>query len=106
MGYVNHHALIISSWNKEILEKIHAKSLELMPDITTEVKPYVVNGGGSFAVLPDGSKEGWSESDEYDDKRNDLIDFFDQFNYEDGSNPVRWCLASFDEEGRVAIEGK
>jgi hypothetical protein len=46
----------------------------------------VVNGDHSYAFLPDGSKEGWPDSDDGDQYRKQFIRLFD-FAYEDGSTP-------------------
>lgn len=46
----------------------------------------VVNGYLSFAFLPDGSKEGWEDSDLGDEFRQRFIDLF-SFAHGDGSSP-------------------
>lgn len=73
MGYFAHKALIVTSgYHHEELEKLHemAKELELP---VTEIVEGRANGFKSFAVLPDGSKEGWDESDRVDEGRASLI---------------------------------
>lgn len=98
MGYIKHHALIFSCWDLDRVKKLHAKALEIAPELTTEIREYVVNGGGSFAVLPDGSKEGWDESHAWDKKRRQLVNEAKKIEYFD------YVLVSFDEEKIKRIE--
>jgi hypothetical protein len=74
MGYHIHDAIIVSTWTTSHIQLAHAKAveLELHPsNITDEV----VNGYRCFVVPPDGSKEGWEESDFYEGRRNEFIDW-------------------------------
>ena len=44
----------------------HRKAIALFASTrapVTELSPAIINATRSFAVLPDGSKEGWDESD-------------------------------------------
>lgn len=104
MGYLRNHVIIVNSFSKEDIEKVHNKAMELFPELTTELKETPVNSDYSFAILPDGSKEGWSESDDYDSKRNIFKKFIKTFDYEDGSNPLKVVQVWFDEEGKSNID--
>lgn len=105
-----HHALIVSSWNVEAMEKAHQVVAGILrdyvaahggPDIAdasallTPLAPYIVNGGASFAVLPDGSKEGWGDSDNGDSARDRIAEWLDAQAYDDGSNVYDWVELSF-----------
>lgn len=69
MGFILHHAIVVTCWNSKHIEQAHelAVSGGLNP---TEITPAVVNGYRSFMIPPDGSKEGWEQSDEGDERRN------------------------------------
>ncbi len=69
-------------------------------DLTTRM----LYGNRSFFVGPDGSKEGWAESDEWDMRRNDLIEWMNAQRYDDDSTALKWALVQFaDENGEAEI---
>lgn len=75
MGYIRHHAMIVTSWRPESVTEAHAEAERLFADThahVTPIGPPAVNAETSFAVLPDGSKEGWGDSDEADAAREAL----------------------------------
>ncbi len=75
MGYIRHHAIIVTSWREASVLKAHAEAERLFADTAahvTPISPPAVNGETSFAVLPDGSKEGWGDSDKGDAARDAL----------------------------------
>lgn len=67
MGYVKHHAIVVTDWNAERCQAAHAKAIEMGFDASEIL--YTINCTASFLVAPDGSKEGWDESDAFDVKR-------------------------------------
>lgn len=110
MGYIKHHSLIVSSWNLEAMEKAHQVVEGILKEygaphsngtaadasaLLTPLAPYIVNGGASFAVLPDGSKEGWGDSDNGDAARDRIAEWLDAQAYDDGSNVYDWVELSF-----------
>jgi hypothetical protein len=68
MGYTRHNAVIVTYWDKERLELERDRALDLGLQ-ATEIVESPVNGYCSFFIAPDGSKEGWDTSMEYDEKR-------------------------------------
>ena len=55
-------------------------------------------------VAPDGSKEGWAESDAGDRARDLIVQVLKSYSYKDGSSPLKWVEVMFgDDEGRAAI---
>ena len=78
MGYMCHHAIIVTSWDEESIVTAHKKACELFGDqnflgvisYITEITPEATNGYRSFLISPDGSKEGWETSDRGDIARN------------------------------------
>lgn len=104
MGYIKNHSIIVTTYDEKAAKLAHKKAMVLFADITTELKPTPVNFSFSFAILPDGSKEGWPESNEYDRLRASFIDYLQSKRFEDGSSPFDAVLVSFDEEGKVSAE--
>ncbi len=95
MGFINHHALVVSSWKLEAVQEAHAKAEELQVNVSSLV-PYVVNGGASFMVAPDGSKEGWEESHRGDAARTTLIEWMM------GNEYLEWVEVAFSPDADLA----
>lgn len=72
MGHHKHHSILISSWGKPHIEAARRRATELKLQ-TTEIVASMWNGLYTFAVTPDGSKEGWEASDTADASRTELI---------------------------------
>jgi hypothetical protein len=110
MGYNVNHALIVSSWDFELIDEAHKKAIDIYSSSTDEpwggtfetlVSPLVhgmTNGEVSFFIAPDGSKEGWSTSDVSDCLRGELIEFLRSKAYEDGSTSLKWVEVQFADE--------
>ena len=70
MGYMCHHAIIVTSWDERSIVAAHKKACELFGNknflgtisYITEITPGAINGYRSFLIPPDGSKEGWEHS--------------------------------------------
>lgn len=99
MGYIKHHAIIITSWDDKALAKIKKK----FPIVGKVIKSHI-NGYCSLFVPPDGSKEGWPDSDNGDIIRREIKNYIKSLAYEDGSNSVQYVEVSYDEESEVKIE--
>lgn len=76
MGYLKHHAIVVTSWNKNHLYFAFHKACEIFSskNISNVVGP-LINGQSSFMIAPDGSKEGWEESDIGDVLRKRFMDW-------------------------------
>jgi hypothetical protein len=74
MGYIKHHAIVVTGWEREHLENAAQKAAELE---MTVIGPgaEVVNGYSTMLVCPDGSKEGWEESAAGDLRRARFMDW-------------------------------
>jgi hypothetical protein len=106
MGYMRHHAIVVSSWKHDLLEEAHALAIELGMSVTN-ITAEVSNGYRSFLMAPDGSKEGWDESDRGDERRTKLIEWMDAQRYEDSSTALDWVVVQFaddDMESRIIID--
>lgn len=74
MGYIRHHAIIVTAFDRERLEPAHARAVKVFGAAqVTQILVAPVNGYATFFVGPDGSKEGWAASDEGDEKRAEFI---------------------------------
>jgi hypothetical protein len=112
MGYMRHHAIVVTSWDDELIQTAHGVAVGLFTqagnhasvqpsDFTTLVTPVgacVVNGGGSFAILPDGSKEGWGHSNAGESARAQLIEWLEQQRYDDLSTSIQWVEVQFGDD--------
>jgi len=105
MGYMRAHAIVVDSWNPEPIAKAHAKATEFFPWVSP-LSPKVTNGHQSFFIPPDGSKEGWAESDLGDDRRKAFKRWLREQAYEDGSTSLRWVEVQFadDENESVVLD--
>ena len=90
MGYMRHHSIAVTSW-KETITEIHEEAKKQFGELVSEIIFSPWNGYKSFFIAPDGSKEGWDESIEYDVKRHNFIKYLSGFAYGDGSSSVRYC---------------
>jgi hypothetical protein len=68
MGYMRSHAIVVESWNNEMLIAAHNFAASLFPWVSP-ISPPRLNAIRSFFVPGDGSKEGWTESLEGDQRR-------------------------------------
>jgi hypothetical protein len=106
MGYMRHHAIVVTSWNNDEFDKVWAEVSALADERTFGhlVSPVVgpaVNGYRSFLVAPDGSKEGWDTSDEGDAFRDAVCALLDERRYNDGSTSIEYVEVQFGDDDRV-----
>lgn len=108
MGYIKHNAIIITAddypTGLKQFGKVHSKAKQIFGETVSEAIRSPLNGYISFFVAPDGSKEGWDESDSGDKKRKKFADYIDKLAYEDGSNAVHFVDVSYDENHEVDID--
>lgn len=90
MGYIKHHAIIVTTWSPERM-----KTLTDYLDGTTArysaQDKASTNGYLSAILFPDGSKEGWTDSDIDDDIRDELVGWLKSQCHEDGSSWFEWA---------------
>lgn len=104
MGTINHNAVIATTWNHEALSDM-VEWLENKGIKNFAVSNVSVNLHQSIVIFPDGSKEGWEMSDEWDRIRMKFMDKLDSFAYEDGSNPWNYVEVGYGEYGQAVIRG-
>lgn len=99
MGYIAHHAMIVTSYDVDLIEKAHtyAESLGLWP---SEIFRSQVNLYYTFLIPPDGSKEGWPASDDGNDRRERMREFLK------ADSSMEWVEVRYggDEPDRASIE--
>lgn len=103
MGYMRHHAIVVTGSDYPAAEAALTAAHDFAERNGGTVSPIVAsptNGYGyqSFAVFPDGSKEGWEDSDLGDARRAALVKFMDTFRYADGSGPLRWVEVQYGDD--------
>lgn len=100
MGHIRHHAIIITTWSDEI-EKVK-KYLDLLPVKCSEIVLSGINDYKTILIAPDGSKEGWGESDTGDAYRSMIKKYLTSFRYSDGSSPIEWCEVAYGNDDQDA----
>lgn len=102
MGYMRHHAIIVTS-RSPYIHQAHEKAASIFPSVSPVLESEV-NGYDSFFIPPDGSKEAWPESYDGDIRRTSFVVWLDQQRYEDGSTPFNWVVVQYgDDEGMTRI---
>lgn len=101
MGYLRRHAVVVSNCYDDWLEKAHERASEIFPWVSP-ISPEHVNGERSFFIPPDGSKEGWEESDAGDVRRDEFIAWLRAQCYEDGSSPLTWVEVQYGDDDLVS----
>lgn len=83
MGYMRHHAIIVTSWENNHLKQAHDQARAIFDRNGYQVSDLLdsaINGYQSFMVPPDGSKEGWDFSDEGDANRAQFLQWLREQN--------------------------
>src|SRR5581483_8459279 len=59
MGHTRHHAILITTFDKDAAIAAHQRAVDLCQDLVSEIRESAVNGYYSFAIFPDCSSESW-----------------------------------------------
>lgn len=102
MGYMRHHAIIATSYNQKLIREAHAQA-ETLQMLVSPVVETKLNGYWSFCVFPDGSKEGWDESDRGDERRDRLIEWMESQRFSDLSSPIAWAEIQYGDDERETL---
>lgn len=97
MGYIRHHAIVVTTYDVKQIDAAHNEAARLGLDITGMLQT-TVNEWHTFLVGPDGSKEGWPESDVGDGKRDQFIAWLDGQRFDDGSSPFDWVEVQYGDD--------
>lgn len=108
MGHVRHHAIVVTCSFAELAEKARRLAVSIFGKRVSEILTDDINGYSSFFVPPDGSKEGWDESDVGDSRREKFRDWLDDQRYFDGSSSYGWVEVEYggDDQSRVCVRGQ
>lgn len=98
MGRIQHHAIVATTWDDSMVTKIKKFISESPLKHLFSVGPVAINGYVSVVMFPDGSKEGWDDSDVGDAERNKSIVLL-----EDGYS--EWVEVSFGDDGHKIERG-
>ena len=94
MGYMRHHAIVVTSFNPEAIEAAANKARELGM-LVLGPSDEVTNGYRSMVVCPDGSKEGWEESKHGDRSRASFREYLGELDYDDGRANLDWVEIAY-----------
>lgn len=75
MGYIRHNAIVATAWQEGAVDALIAFSESIGAGAVAS--PKVVNWHQTAMVYPDGSKEGWSDSDDGDERRAQIREWLD-----------------------------
>lgn len=115
MGYMRHHAIIVTSFDEKRLKRAHRKLKAIIKShnddsalqvsmAVTPISKGTVNGYASFMLAPDGSKEGWPQSDRGNVVRNEFVTWLNEQAFDDGSNCLTYVEVQFgDDDGRNKV---
>lgn len=114
VGTVNHNAVVATTWDKvrfsavqEWVAALEVRSVATGADFRTlfAFAPSVANGCNTVVLAPDGSKEGWPDSEDGDRLREAFIRRLEEDAYSDGSSSWKWIEVSFGEFGQSIVRG-
>ena len=69
MGYMRHHVIVVGGYNTDDVHAAHEAAVFHCGALVSPIVASHLNGYTSFFVAPDGSKEGWPESEQGDVSR-------------------------------------
>lgn len=107
MGYMKHEAVIVTTWfgqhdRMPDMDAFRASIPEQFRPLVIGPVLSVTNGYYTYALLPDGSKEGWDDSDIGDEVRMAFLDLFPE-RYSDGSSRHCWVHVAFGADHRAEV---
>lgn len=97
MGYQRHHAIVVTSYDEVRIKAAHAEAQRL-GCMVTPIIGVAVNFYHSFMIGPDGSKQGWDESDAGDARRDAFAEWLDAQAFGDGSSPYDWAEVQYGDD--------
>jgi hypothetical protein len=96
---MRHHAIIVTSYCSDCASKAHEKAVEIFSARqVTEILPEAINGYQTFFIGPDGSKEGWADSNKGNDRRDTFIQWLDEQRFSDNSFAYDWAEIQYGDD--------
>ena len=108
MSYMVHHAIIVTSWDKPRLSKMHEYACRLFPAVS-DILASIITGYQSFFIPTDGSKDGWKEDDdlyrlEADHNRREFIKLLKAEEYDDDhSSVLHWAEVQYGDDNMQTL---
>jgi hypothetical protein len=106
MGWIRHHGIVVTGtadteYSRDAtynIARAHEKAVELEL-LVSEIIVAPINGYASIFIAPDGSKEGWETSNEFDSRRSQFKNWirdkgFDWFEYSNDSDNGVLCIVA------------
>jgi hypothetical protein len=94
VGYIRHNAIVVTSWDETLIEAAACRARNIgLTVLGPSAK--ATNNYRTLLVCPDGSKEGWEESDQGDERRATFRDWLNEQRYEDGSTSLHWVEIAY-----------
>ena len=109
MGIFQHHTVIATTWYYECADKfqewIDSELNDRERQLIVKAGSWV-NGYHTFVLVPDGSKEGWEDSNEGDSLRDRMVWRLVFDNYKDDcGSPWDWVECTFGKWGQEISKG-
>lgn len=98
MGYMRHHGMLVTTFDESMAKTAHEKAVEIFGSLVSPFVESKINGYFSFAVFPDGSNEGWPDSDKGDARRETFKAWLKTTRYEDGSSRYDWVEVQYGDD--------
>ena len=98
MGYVRHNAIIATGWQSEAVDALVAYATNLGADVLRGAEQ--INGYITVCITPDGSKEGWSNSEDGDARRKKIREWLNAADSRD--QYFEWCEVVYGSDDAAA----
>lgn len=102
MGYIKHHGICVTSWNGPALAEAAEYAASLGMTVIGPSEPKI-NGYQSIFICPDGSKEGWVDSNAGDEARRMFKAWLLDHSREDWSSPFEWVEVAYGADDAEAV---
>lgn len=97
MSHVLHHAIVLTTYDEKRIRAARRHAIAREMSVSDVVRsPFEVYY--SLLIGPDGSGEGWPDSDKGDRKRDEFLAWLDAQRFEDGSSPYYWFVVRYGDE--------
>ena len=80
MGRIKHDAIICTARDIKYLRAAHKRATDIFGEMASEIVNGIINGQVSFFIAPDGSMEGWEESNACDERRLVFLEYLKEQN--------------------------
>lgn len=97
MGWDRHHAIIVTGFDHERVANAHRYAVDTGATVTDLILS-PLNNWESFVVMPDGSKEGWADSDLGDRRRATIVEYLRQ-----PDNWLDWVEVQYGDDAKETV---